>query len=54
MQRHIVILNRPTSIQPRLAPLARALLLAGITVTSSAGFAATLSNPECPTETAFW
>jgi hypothetical protein len=54
MQRHIVILNRPTSIQPRLAPLARALLLAGITVTSSAGFAATLSNPECPTETAFY
>ncbi len=53
MQRHIAILNGPTSIEPRLTALTRALLLAGITVTSSAGFAATLSNPECPTETAF-
>ena len=54
MQRHNAILNRPVSIQPSLTPLARALLLAGLAVTSSVGFAATLSNPNCPVETAFY
>src|SRR4029079_8512925 len=46
--------DHPSFAKPVLRPVAKALLLAGITMTSSAGLAATLSNPVCPIETVFF
>lgn len=42
------------SPQPRLSAIAAALLLAGIGAAPSAALAATVHNPVCPTETAFY
>jgi hypothetical protein len=42
--------DHPSFAKPVLRPVAKALLLAGITMTSSAGLAATVANPECPVE----
>src|SRR4029453_2578964 len=44
----------PSFAKPVLRPVAKALLLAAITMTSSASLAATLSNPVCPSETVFF
>ena len=42
--------DHPSFAKPVLRPVAKALLLASITMTSSAGLAATVANPECPVE----
>ncbi len=54
MTRSITTARSRLSQQPKLNALAAALLLAGIGATAPAALAATLKNPVCPVETAFY
>jgi glucose/arabinose dehydrogenase len=54
MKRSITTAGCRFSRQPKLSTIAAALLLAGIGTTAPAALAATLNNPVCPIETAFY